>query len=56
MRFTRTSANSHFSILNTQGPGDRESEGEYVWVDGNESTYRNWMPGQPNNHGGQVLA
>ena len=29
------------------GLNDLDSEGTWVWVDGNNSTYRNWHPDQP---------
>ena len=31
------------------GLSDRNSEGEFTWVSGEDSAYRNWQPNQPNN-------
>ncbi|KAI6655606.1 hypothetical protein LOD99_2104 [Oopsacas minuta] len=31
------------------GINDIDNEGSFVWVDGSTSSYRNWVPGQPNN-------
>ena len=33
------------------GLNDIGTEGTFVWVDGSESTYRHWSPGQPDNGG-----
>jgi len=32
------------------GLNDLEKEGAFVWFDGTNSTYRNWLKGQPNNY------
>lgn len=37
--------NDHFWI----GLNDRANESVFVWSDGNNSTYRNWNYGEPNN-------
>ena len=29
------------------GINDLSSEGTYVWIDGSDSTYRHWNPGEP---------
>ena len=34
------------------GLNDIENEGTWVWADGDASTYRNWHPGQPDDHSG----
>ena len=34
------------------GLNDIDTETTFVWVDGSESTFRNWSPGQPDNGGG----
>ncbi len=34
------------------GLDDRETEGEFVWVDGTELTWSDWREGEPNNSGG----
>lgn len=34
------------------GLNDRRVEGQYEWVSGQTSSYRNWAPGEPNNFGG----
>ena len=34
------------------GINDISSIGTYQWIDGNTSTFRNWISGQPNNAGG----
>ncbi|XP_038057159.1 macrophage mannose receptor 1-like isoform X2 [Patiria miniata] len=31
------------------GLTDAQHEGHFFWVDGSETTYRNWLPGEPNN-------
>ncbi|NEQ69232.1 MAG: hypothetical protein F6K21_27845, partial [Symploca sp. SIO2D2] len=31
------------------GLSDQASEGDFQWVSGDTSTYRNWFPGEPNN-------
>lgn len=30
------------------GLNDIDNEGTFVWADGNNSTYRDWYPGRPN--------
>ncbi|QEI41649.1 Poly(beta-D-mannuronate) C5 epimerase 7 [Dolichospermum sp. UHCC 0315A] len=34
------------------GLTDEVTEGQYKWASGETSTYRNWLPGEPNNAGG----
>ncbi len=34
------------------GLTDRRVEGQFEWVNGETSTYRNWAPGEPNNYNG----
>lgn len=34
------------------GLTDMEEEGNFVWISGSPSTYRNWFPGEPNNSSG----
>ena len=37
------------------GATDRDSEGHWVWVTGQEMSYTNWCPGEPNDRdGGRV--
>ena len=49
-------------FLDTADPGgnaffwigltDLFEEGNFVWSNGDKSTYRNWLAGEPNNYGG----
>ncbi|MEO1621093.1 MAG: C-type lectin domain-containing protein, partial [Cyanobacteria bacterium J06632_3] len=34
------------------GLTDKASEGQFEWISGETSTYRNWASGEPNNYGG----
>ena len=34
------------------GASDKETEGSWVWVDGTNWGFANWMDGQPNDYGG----
>jgi hypothetical protein len=34
------------------GLNERASEGNYVWANGDSSTFRNWAPNEPSNPGG----
>ncbi|MEL7355615.1 MAG: LamG-like jellyroll fold domain-containing protein [Cyanobacteria bacterium J06560_6] len=35
------------------GLTDKVTEGQYEWISGETSTYRNWRPGEPNNSGNE---
>ena len=35
------------------GLNDMSSEGNFVWADGDDSTYRNFLPGEPNEMGSE---
>ena len=35
------------------GLSDKTTEGEFRWANGETSTYTNWAPGEPNNHGNE---
>ena len=32
------------------GLNDRTTKGTFVWSDGNEESFQNWAPGEPNDH------
>ena len=38
------------------GLNDAASEGNFTWVSGDPSLYRNWYPGEPNNYGDEDYA